>query len=59
MKPVSISPAWNSGSCRIRWCSGIDVWIPSTTNVSNARSERSIASFRSFPEQISFATSES
>ncbi len=49
MKFVSKVPATKSGSFRMRLWSGIEVWIPSTTNRSRARFMRAIASLRSAP----------
>ena len=58
MKCVSKSPIENSGVAMMRWCNGIEVWIPSTTNRSSALCMRVIASVLSFPCTISFATNE-
>src|SRR6185295_2598134 len=59
MKQVESRPATNSGSRTIFRCSGIVVWIPSTTKKSRARDIRAIASGRVRSWTISFATSES
>ena len=53
------SPAMNFGCEMMRCWRGRVVWIPSTTNMSNARSIRRIASSRLSPCTMSFATSES
>ena len=58
-KCVSNLPARKSGSAMIFWWMGIEVEIPSTTNMPKARAMRLIASDRSFPCTTSLAISES
>src|ERR1700676_928220 len=41
---VSNFPAMKSGSERMRWCSGIEAWMPCTMNISRARFIRAILS---------------
>ena len=59
MKRVEKLPAMKSGSRRMRWCSGIEVWMPSTTKKSSARRMRAMASSRLRSCTISLASSES
>src|SRR5262249_44276719 len=59
MNDVLSLPATNSGSFRIRRCSGIVVLIPSITVISSVRFMRAIASCRSRPWTMIFAISES
>ena len=44
-----ILAARKSGSARMRLCMGMEVWIPSTMNMSSARFMRATASARSWP----------
>src|SRR5262249_60765802 len=59
MNDVLSLPATNSGSFRMRRCSGTVVLIPSMTLISSVRFIRAIASCRSRPWTITFAMRES
>ena len=59
MNDVLSLPATNSGSFRIRRCSGIVVLMPSMTVISSVRRMRAIASWRSRPWTMILAIIES
>src|SRR5579862_3528093 len=59
IKCVSNFPAAKSGSARMRLCSGIVVFTPSTTKPPSAPCMRAMASERSRPCAMIFAISES